>query len=252
MNLYHSALCFTCTPATFASFNWVNMVGAPIATLNVKYGTLLVSQMSNGIEFSRLVGLACMSNEELKSMDLATAGADLFEGYRWSASGTTAAYNMKRYTGASVLAYDEPLYLTPGANGTATPVIHYKLKLRDVLPFTIFQLNGDIPLYKTLQIEITIGGASYWMWHSLSTTDPTATAAAQTTTVAISDIQLMVAYEANEEIQNAVIQLYQTKGIELRYSWIEPYSETLSGTSQNVSIVLPQSTSTDTYWKGAL
>lgn len=159
---------------------------------------------------------------------------EIIDGLCKSNTLTTTNGNIRANNTAPDVNYTENGYLVISAVNAAAP-IYYEFNL-DAFKETICSLDKDITFPEILYFRIIWAPGNRISFTATSPTNPTTDAASWTGTAhAISNLEMMLAVEQNENISSQVVSAMKGKGLHIMIPYLYAYKTNLSGTSQTLS-----------------
>jgi len=148
----------------------------------------------------------------------------------------------------SSLSYVEPGYFTSSAvGGAAVPNLVYNIQFPlKFIKNSVFSIDKDIYLAQTSYLKLYIGPINKVCYISgaqdfPSNNGPDATNKALYTGAAtITNLQLMLAVENNQDLRTMIINKVATTGLTYMIPYIQSYKNNNNGGTQNISIALDQ------------
>lgn len=139
----------------------------------------------------------------------------------------------------SSLNYREPAYFQVSANATAvTYNIQFPLRL---IKNTAFSIDKNLYLGQTSYLKLYFGPLSKVCYNSTSNAHPSAgTKASYAGAATITNLQLMLAVENNQDLRTMIINQVSSTGLSYLIPYVQAFKNSNSGQSQNISIQLDQ------------
>lgn len=139
----------------------------------------------------------------------------------------------------SSLNYTEPAYFAVGALDTAvTYNVQFPLRL---IKNTAFSIDKNVYFGQTTYLKVYFGPLSKICYNSTSNANPSAGAkTAYAGAATISNFQLMLAVESNQDLRTMIINQVASSGLSYLIPYVQAFKNSNSGTSQNISIQLDQ------------
>jgi hypothetical protein len=230
-NLSRSMLSFTATPAAGTHFNYSFedvMSYIQQIQLYTRSGVYL-ADVNNLQNYVKIVRGAETSSNEFESMDP-------LERFYKSNSLVTANIRPGGLAGqAATNNYIEPQHLRRGTDAAADPVISVQIKL-DFIKNSIFALDKDLYVPEVLVLRVLWSPGNKIMYNATSAADPVAGAAAVTGNIALTNINLYLAVEQNQEVANSLMAKVQSGSFAMLTPYVYSFKNFLSGTQANVSL----------------
>lgn len=253
-NLSKSFLSFTMTPQASASFNYVFADVFPSIRQIQLYtrGGIFLADINNFDDYTKAVWKSDIKLEDFLTYDVMDNGSGFGYGLRRnnvvataSALGcrygvgiSTDAADVRRSNGAAPsVSYTEPLYLFVGTNTTADPVLNYKLNL-GLIKNSIFALDKDLFFDEVVVVRIVWNSAAKMAFQTNNAANPVVgTPAAYTGTMTMTNTQLFIAIETNQDIVQQIREKKNSsEGISILMPYIYGNKINLSGNSQSISL----------------
>ena len=139
----------------------------------------------------------------------------------------------------SSVSFDEPAYLTAGAvNAIVTYKIMFPLRL---IKNTAFSIDKNLYFGQTTYFKVYFGPLSKTCYVSDSAVSPSiGTKTAYAGAATITNLQLMLAVETNQDLRTKIINEVSTSGLSYLIPYVQAFKNSNQGTSQNISIQLDQ------------
>ena len=135
--------------------------------------------------------------------------------------------------------YFEPAYFIVSANATAvTYNIQFPLRL---IKNSVFSIEKNLYFDATTYLKVYFGSLSKICYNSDSNANPSAgNKTVYTGNASISNFQLMLAVESNQDLRTMVINKVASGGLSYLIPYVQAFKNSNSGQSQNISIQLDQ------------
>ena len=238
MNLSRSVLKFTATPTTAGggNSNWMFqdcVAGIRQMQLYTR-GNKYLCDINNIDHYTKMVLKSDVKKSDAKEIDIAGATNNTLYG---AVAGALTTY---RYDGAEAnTSVNRPVYVTPSpALNTASPVLNMELPLSQIKN-TLLALDKDLYFNEVILLRIVWNPYTSWGFVSNSVTDPTGGgAAALAANIAITNLSLKLALEANPAISAGLISKVQSEGMHLVVPFVYPFKYTATGTPTTQTVTL--------------
>jgi len=231
INLSRSVLTFTMTiPAPGVDrFNWVYETMSAISRIrfSTEGGQDLVS-LNYLSEY-----LYTVLPREMKMSNFLTNDAT----DRLYPSNSLVAANPKSVGGAGDVNYVEPRYLAVGGNNTATTVqVRFPLKY---IVNTLFGIDKDLYFKETMKLHLTLASTDRVFFTSADAADPTDTPQNPNVAVPITNMNLYLAVESDEDVAKMVQGIVNGQGLHVPFPYVaEKLESSQLGSTQVASVTL--------------
>jgi hypothetical protein len=241
-NLSKSYLSFTMTGVISAGVtNWVASDLIPHFRQIQLYtrGGLFLADINNCDNFTKATLKTEIKIDDLLTFDKMSNARQTF-GNSIRPSDTTAGVGPFgfRYNGTPASSnFNEVAYCYPGTVGAANPVLNYKINL-GLLKNSLFSLDRDLFMDEVIVLRLVWNQTNKFMWTAGSATDPSAAVlAAYANNVNISNLQLFLAVETNQEIVTGIRNLKNSEqGLSLLMPFVYGNKINLTGSTQTISL----------------
>ena len=233
VNLSRTELCFTVTPGASGAGNYnrqyLNTI--PYFTqvqLLSRKGQEMVS-INNADRVNAIMKRACVSLEEMLESDV-TKGALS----RVNAAGT----NLRLDGSTCDIAYTEMKYTQIGGSNTATPVIKFKIPLKELGIDSLLEMDKDLYFGEIVRLRLTWNTREKTGFYGTAAANNATGAAAYAQDVAISNLVLRLALQRDEKIVEHVRGKFSSGGISMLIPFITSYARSLNAAVQTVDLKL--------------
>lgn len=245
-NLSESLVNYTTTLPAGANYTWVAQQALREMS-HIQYfagSNQYISDIDNLQNYLDITLKKELSSDEFQSLDLSLNGI----GSSNSPINVAPALRNSNMTSVTVdngpayqanINYQEPAYFQVSANATAvTYNVQFPLRL---IKNSIFSINKNLYMGQSTYLKLYFGPASKVAYASTSNNNPNAgIKSAYIGAGTISNLQLMLAVESNQEMRTKIINTVSTTGLSYRIPYVQAFKNSNMGGSQNISIQFDQ------------
>lgn len=245
-NWYYSNLLYSVTLPTGAAYLWVALQAMrEISHIQFYSGSnMWIADIDNLQNYCDILIKKELAREDFLSLDPLTGVSasnsviNVVPSLRSSNKNTTATVADGPANPSSVN-YTEPSYYTVSDNvGNVTYNIQFPLRL---IKNSIFSIDKNLYFGQTTYLKVYFGPLTKICYNSDSNANPSAgNKTVYNGAAYISNYQLMLAVETNQDLRNMIINKVSTTGLSYMIPYVQAFKNSNRGASQNISIQFDQ------------